>query len=380
MSSSRKRGSFAFLVRVAVFALVFGAVAEIWFRTVMPACEMPDLYQQQPATIYRFDPYQSTVGLYTVSRLCRHAGWWRINDAGWNSTVEYLSAAKRKRPLVALFGDSYIEGLLSDADKHVDAYLPKMLPGTDSYAFGVSGWYLEQYVAVSRYARERFQPDVLVIFIGGGDVSDSLRSNGVVEPYWWQIGPRGASFEELSPTAVKTVTRKVRLAKMSAVLRYLRYNARLTLPGMPNAGVSQPGAEGGAPGEGGAAGAVGPTDSAWRNLVPAADYMVGLLCVEHPGTPIVFVFEGDRYLPPQAVAGAPVSADVSAVRQACRTRSQCFVLDLRPVFSRDWAANHRSFEAADGAHWNAYANRLVAGALARFVTDRGLLDDIESGS
>ena len=35
-------GPFAFLVRVALFALVFGGVAEVWFRTVMPASETAD--------------------------------------------------------------------------------------------------------------------------------------------------------------------------------------------------------------------------------------------------------------------------------------------------------------------------------------------------
>ena len=40
---------------------------------------------------------------------------------------------------------------------------------------------------MSRYAEERFQPDVLVIFVDDGDVSESLRENGVISPYWWQI-------------------------------------------------------------------------------------------------------------------------------------------------------------------------------------------------
>ena len=41
--------------------------------------------------------------------------------------------------------------------------------------------------------------------------------------------------------------------------------------------------------------------SAWRDLLPAADFMVGRLCAQHPGTPIIFVAGGhsDRYLPLQ---------------------------------------------------------------------------------
>ena len=69
------------------------------------------------------------------------------------------------------------------------------------------------FVTVSRYAQERCQPDVLVIFIDGDDVSDSLRENGVLTHCWWQIGARDASSEEASPTAVKTVTHKMLLAR-----------------------------------------------------------------------------------------------------------------------------------------------------------------------
>jgi hypothetical protein len=375
MSSSKPRGPIRLLLSLALFGLVFAGVAEVWFRTVMPACETPLSFQQQPPTIQRFDPIGPINGLYTVGRLCRSGGEWRTNSAGWNSSVDYVSAAERKRPLIALFGDSYIEGFLTDADQHIDAYLPEMLPGTDSYAFGLSGWYLEQYVAVSRYASEYFQPEVLVIFINVADVSDSLRENGIHSPFWWQVGARGASFEEFPPTAVYTASRKAALAKKSALINYLRYNAKLALPGMRNAAIPQPATSVGAPGEGVANGAMPPADDAWRDLLPAADFMVGRLCDQHPGTPIVFVACSDRYLPVQDIAGAPLFPDGQAVRVACQVRPQCSFIDLRYAFSRDWASHHLRFEAADGGHWNAYANRLVARTLAGFVTQNELLLD-----
>lgn len=106
MSSSSPNKPSMFLIRVVVFALVFGVVAEVWLLTVAPACETPVPYQQQPSTIYRFDPHGPTSGLYTVSRLGLRGGEWRVNDAGWNSGVDYAPAAERGRPLIALFGDS----------------------------------------------------------------------------------------------------------------------------------------------------------------------------------------------------------------------------------------------------------------------------------
>ena len=59
---------------------------------------------------------------------------------------------------------------------------------------------------------------------------------------------------------------------------------------------------------------------------------------------------------------------------AARGHPQCFFLDTRYAFSRDWATHHERFEAADGSHWNAYANRVVARTLADFITEKGLLD------
>ena len=373
MSSSRPGSPFMLLLRVTVFVLVFGAVAEVWLRTVMPACETPVNYQQEPATISRFDPHGPTSGLYTIGRLCLRGGEWRVNNAGWISSFDYVSAAERRRPLIALFGDSYIEGFLTDTDQHIDAYLPKMLPGTDSYAFGLSGWYLEQYVAVSRYAQERYQPDVLVIFIDSADVSDSLRENGTLSPFWWQIAAQGTSFEELPPTAVYAGSRKALLAKKSALVDYLRYNAKLTLPGMHTTGVPQPVTGAGAAGESDAAGAVAPADEAWRDLLPAADFMVGRLCAQHPATSILFVAYSDRYLPVQDISGAPLFPDGRAVQVASAGRAQCSFIDLRYAFSSDWAAHHVRFEAVDGGHWNAYANHLVAQTLADFITQDRLL-------
>ncbi len=374
MSSSRSRGAFSFLVRVAIFMLVFGVVTEVWFRTVMPAAEVPLPYQQAPSTVVRFDPYRLTSGLNTVGRLCLHGAWWHVNSAGWNSDVNYVSAADRHhRPLIALFGDSYVEGLLSDADKHIDAYLPRMLPGTSCYAFGGSGWYLEQYVAVSRYVRARFQPDVLVVMIDGGDVADSLRSNGVRSPYWWQIGSEGASFHELAPTAEYVASRKAVLSRKSALINYLRFNAGLSLPGMHNAAVPEPASVGGQPGDSGGASPTSPSADAWRQLLPAADFMVGRLCADNPGTPIVFVANDARYLPVQDIARTALAPDIEAIRVASRSRPQCSFLDTRYAFSRDWAAHHVRFEAADGDHWNAYANRLVARTLANFISENKLL-------
>ena len=84
----------------------------------------------------------------------------------------------------------------------------------------------------------------------------------------------------------------------------------------------------------------------------------------------------DRYLPLADIAQTPLFPDGRAMQAACEGRAQCSFIDLRYAFSRDWAAHGVRFESADGAHWNAYANRLVARTLADFITKKGLLDRV----
>lgn len=366
------------MARLSAFLLLFCGFSEVWFRVVMPASQSPVGFQAHPDTVERFDPVASGEGLFTVGRLCLRGGEWRVNNAGWNSTCDYGPSAKRKRPLIALFGDSYIEGMLSDVDQHIDAYLPKMLPGTDCYAFGLSGWYLEQYVAVSRYAMQRFRPDVLVIFVGAGDVRESIRQYGTPLPFAWQIDVRGQTFVEVPPTSVYVTSRKSLLARRSALLNYLRHNAQLALPGAGGVVVAQPRAGADSTGKTPEMRVSPPaSEDSWRALLPAADFMVERLCQQHPGTPIVFVADSqqywDRYLPTEDLPDTPLFPDGRAIQSACKGRSQVSFIDLRFVFSRDWASHQTRFEAEDGSHWNAYANRLVAGTLADFLCTHGLI-------
>lgn len=56
--------------------------------------------------------------------------------------------------------------------------------------------------------------------------------------------------------------------------------------------------------------------SAWPTFLPAADNIVGRLCAERPRTPIIFAYEGSRYVaPPQAMAETPILADGATVRE-----------------------------------------------------------------
>ena len=343
-------------------------VSEVWFRTVMPACQSPTYYQDSQWDIRRQDPTGPREGLETVGRLTVREGHWHVNNDGWISAVDYVPADQRSRPLVALFGDSFVEGLATDVGDHVDAKLAGLLnPTGDVYSFGVGGWYLEQYVAVSRYVSSAYGPDVLVILLDVNDVVDSRQEYGVVSPYLWQVASGPAGFQEVRPAERYVASRLAAPARRSALLNYLRYNAKVALPGMKSASVPED-----AKTERGTTSTAGTADE-WREQLPAATCMVRQLVQDHPGAPIVFAAHGDRYIPLESLSDTPLFPDARAVQAACEGEPDCYFLDLRESFSRDWAANHVSFEAADGVHWNAHGNEVVARALASFIEERGLL-------
>lgn len=359
----RQRGPFWLALRVLVFAVIFVGFAEIWFRVAMPADQAPLNYESHPSTLSRFDPSSYTSGVHTIGRLCLGQTRWHINNDGWNCAYDY-SVGPHHRLVIALFGDSYVEGFATNTTNHLEAYMSRFLRPAVTYAFGQSGWYLEQCVATARYVRHRFDPDVIVVLVGDGDVRDSIQERGEHSAFWWQIatGQTGA-FVEVAPRAQYRLIWKARAVRESALANYLRYNAAVSLPGMNSATTGQ------SPSQPAAA-----VNNGWQSLLPAASFMIRALRQQNPRTPIVFVANDARYLPVRSIPQTPLSDDVHAVEIACRTVHGCYFLDTRWAFSRDWKRNHVRFEAADGGHWNAYANRLVAGTLADFLVRHRIVE------
>jgi hypothetical protein len=354
-----------FAARFAFFLIVLAIVAEVFFRTIVPATSVPAAYMGAHDEIFRFDATWTTSGVVTHGRFGLRRGAWRVNNAGWNSMFDYSPASQKVRPRVALLGDSFIEGFPTDVDQHVDSYLYKNAGGrADVYAFGRSGWYLAQYVALSRYVDTEFAPDTFVIFLNYHDLQDSLRENGVKTPYAYQITQDGAGFRELKPPVHFVLSKRSRLLRRSAIVRYVRGNLGITW-GQKDAIIEDANLRPAAP-----------AASAEARVTPlvqrATDYMIDRLVAEHPDSQFVFVVDTDRR---RIYAGEPVGdrAEFDALVRAARGHPTVHVLDLDPVFRRAYARDHRRFDGADGTHWDPYGNRVVAQAVYDDLTARGLL-------
>jgi hypothetical protein len=264
-------------------------------------------------------------------------------------------------------GDSSIEGLATDYRKHIDVDLFGDLGGqAEVYSFGMAGWYLAQYIPLATYVLDNYQPDVYFVCVGTGDIAQSLRDRGSSTPNGYQIEPKGGSFVVVPPQEIYVKSIKRELASKSALVRYLLYNAQVALPGERVVGQSDAAPAGAEESAASSAAAADP------ELRAAADFMVARLSSDHPNAKIVFVGDtSDRSVYDGTPEAKPVDSAL-LVRSAAVRHANCSFLDLGPWFARDWALHHQRFQAADGGHWNAHANQVVASAMKQYLLDTHL--------
>jgi hypothetical protein len=349
-----------FIARFLIFIVLVGILAEVMLRTVVPASEEPVYYQDAHSYVYRFSTQGPRRGTFTWGRLGHSGGSWRVNNDGWNSLFDYLPAAQKTRPRIAIFGDSYIEGFATDVRDHVDVRLKRLLGGgVDVYSFGGSAFNLAEDEMLSRVVAARYDPDVYVVYLNGGDVSESISTFGDTSPYFYQLKPVGKSFQEVQPSAIYQASRRKRLLRQSALLRYLMYNALLPIGGRGVA-VADTNLVGGG-------GQDTPSPEQQDLVRRAALYLVGKFSQEHAGAKVVFLADGARSRIYAGDGNPPRPFGCEAIREACARFGNCVYLDLTPVFASDYAAHHRRFDYTDNAHWNAYGNLVVARALARVL-------------
>lgn len=345
-----------FAVRVAVFLGVFLLVAEVFFRTVLPASEMPVSRYDAAHGILRYDPSIQQQGRYSSGRYAQALGSWHINASGWNSHREYLPAAERRKPAVAYFGSSFVEGFYNLLDENIAFVMEKLGGGRyDVYNFGMSDSVPSEHLEVAAYARDAFGPEVMVFFCSPWHVAATL----IPAPgrQRWQLTDGVVSKRPLVP---RNTSRLRALGRRSALLRYLIFNAEFRPEFAPGSAAAKP--FGGNAAQGGSATELPPAD-----LKALAETMVQRAVREHPKAKVVFVTGG-----PHMSDAPPVMDPASrAVAQACAAHGADHI-DLSTVFHAHWLAHHERFDFAHNFHWNALAFRIIAERLDAYVRGVGI--------
>lgn len=342
---------FSFLKRLALFGVFLLVGLEIVFRTLVPAAEMPAGYQDPQYMIMSLDRNHKLDGHNSMGRLGRPRFFWHVNNFGFNSAYDYKAPEQREKPCVVVVGNSYTQGLYSDADEHLAGQIQTaMAGGAEVYNLGTSGMPLSQCPRVVEYARDTFAPDLIIIQAGSGSVRRSLRGNGFI-PFCQQYVWKENRLQALPPSRF-SANKRNRLLRKSALIRYLFYNSNFNLGGQGN------------------------VQQAVQDQIPAKtaltdrDDKVGLAVDKVlseirelvPGTPILIVFDANRAAM-YTTGEVPARLKNSPLLESACGRHGIYFLDLTTPFSREYLAHGRKLNFEDNYHWNPYGVGVVAKAV-----------------
>lgn len=345
------------LITIPAFLICFLIAEFVVFRFFIPACDQPHYKFDRRFKVLHFEP--NCTGLYTDGRFAEVRGHWRANNFGWNSEIDYIPGIGQKQPLVAIIGDSYVEGLQVEVNQRFPGVLRRLL-GQDPlvYSFGISGAPLSQYLQMTRYVDRVFHPQTLVILVVHNDFDESL-ANLRSKPVFLQLVPRNGSFAEVPPTPFGSSV-LLRLCRQSAVFRYVELNcqvsalirdqvSKLTQPDRPpvyNANID--------------VAAV----ARQRELIRrSTEFLVGKIRAENPEKRIIIMMDGPRFdIYTHNLAHSNVKWLYEVMRQACRDHRVEF-LDLTGPVAAHFEKYHQTMENQVNSHWNRLGHEVAARAL-----------------
>ena len=336
------------LVLVTVPALiVLFVILELVFRYVVVAPDPPRQVMDREHGIMRFDTGGKRDGVMTAGRFGQQRGRWHVNNAGWLSGVDYLSKAERRRPLIAVIGDSYVEALQVDYDKTFVALLGSALRDSfEVYAFGFAGTPLSGYLHLARYVDRVFEPDVLMVNLCYNDFSESVREL-YRAPDFLQVSVRAGAVVEVPPLP-RQYNRLKRFLFHSATMRYVYYLAPNFFHALNwNAPRSAGYSENIAPDE---------TRQNREMIALATRYVIETICRENAGKKVYVIMPAPRS---DIYRGSLEASKVRWLNDLMADSMRglpCVLIDQTEYFKSDYLRNGKRFETPYDAHWNEYGH------------------------
>jgi len=346
-------------------ALFTFLLLELCFRVVIRASEPPYAYFDPKEQLLRYDPRKTRTGICTVGSLGRHPARWRINNLGWNSLVDFRIEGRTK-PLIALIGDSFIEGFNVDAGHSVSDILRGHLEDRyDVYGFGLGGANLAQYLQMSRYVNRVFAPQLLIVNMIHNDFDDLFKEHSRVGMLSLEGQATGVFREAAIVPYVPN--RFKRMARVSSVFRYLVLNLSYDLgrwrrripPAAQDRAQAHVDAES--------------LDSQQTQIIHAVEYLFQKLQEENRERSVIVVMDGPRRdIYADTVEASPVRWMNDVVRQQCQ-RHQFHFIDMTAPFQDRFRRDGKKFEFDEDYHWNQLGHRVVAEELLGYVQRARLL-------
>lgn len=349
-------------VPVILILIVF---LEIFFRYVIPASSPPRGYYDEEEMIHRYDPSREN-GIVTIGRLAEIRIKWHINNWGWNYPIDYHLGKQR---LIAVIGDSYVEGLHVDTGKNYPFLLrEKLFPDYEVFAFGRSIYPLSQYLHVSRYVKRHFNPDILIFNVVYNDFDESIYELCHKNQIFMQVSmSESADLSERLPEPGNTSARhspaKAFFRDNSAFIRYLVYNLQARHI-IRNFGKKRP------------------HDKERyeenidykrvmqnRDLIEkATDYIIGTIMEENRDKRVIFLMDAPRKsIYESALSKSNVIWINKMMGDICAGYDAEYI-DLTCHMARDYEKNGIKFNSEIDWHYNEYGHQFVAGVLYGYLT------------
>lgn len=356
-------GNFS-LVTVPTLLLLLVCL-EIFFRWVLPASDLPRRFFDKQFGVVRFDTTESRDGLNTIGPWAEQRGRWHVNNAGWNSDIDYHPRNERHRPLVAIIGDSFIEAFSVDVDSSIATYLRQRAGDDfDVYAFGMAGAPLSQYLQMSRYVRAVYEPDLMIVNVVENDFDQSIQEFNQGVPFFLVLKVDGESVSEVAPKPY-VPNRLLRMLRHSATVRglYLNYGlgtwterAKARRSARHDANVDVNGAA-----------------ARRAKIVLATDYVVRQFVAENPKHRVVFVMDALRRDIYRGTLDRSAVGWMSRLLAESCSRHDCLFLDLNDSFAETFRREGIQFDTQFDSHWNAYGHANACDALYRFLGEHNLV-------
>jgi len=357
------------LVLTAPSLIAVVLVLELVLTFIIPAAEFPYYYYDPNEHILRFSTTEQREGVFTIGPLAQQRGQWKINNAGWNSAIDFLETKRKRR--IAIIGDSYVEALQVNVEDSLAGQLRQMLsPDVEVYAFGISGAPLSQYLQMARYARDHFDPDILVVNVVHNDFDESLcsvkRQAGML-----CLEADGDRMRE-APILAYQPNPVLRMLRHVAIIRYAAVNLQLpTLIQRAFRGKKK-----------------NPEHNAnidvqevyyhESGIKQVTDYVLKTLQHENRGKSVVFLIDAPRR---DIYAGTLGQSNVFWLNELLIRKCGEFgfdVIDLTGEFAKLFEAHHVHFESQYDGHWNEYGHKTAARKLYDHLSVRLRATIVES--
>jgi hypothetical protein len=370
---------FAKLLFIPVALALLLALAEIFFRVVSPAPDVPALAMRDG--VLRHRPGQR--GTY---RDREASAPFAINAQGWNSGHAAYPAERPARSCaslrIAVVGGSLAEALEVPPQASLAENLERELAtrpcGAEVFRYGMDGAPLSQHLLMARKAALPAKPDILVVLLTSEDISASHQPGGdALAAHFLKLRLDAEDTVEELPPLPYAPTQGERLRQASALLRHLTGPQGLR-PALAQRLLRRP-----KPDRRFEAAATAATEPATardeREVLDrrAARYLFGQLKAEasEAGARLLVVMDGARAELESGAAEAELRQALEPNRLAAGEAELLGIafLDLHQAFAEDLRWHKKPFGFRSDGQWNAYGHAVAAGAVAEKLSRLGWL-------